>query len=123
MRISDWSSDVCSSDRGEQPYWTIVGVDAGSDQGLIGEDGAVEVSRGGFRIEPFVVHGDELASWADVEISQSLQDGYLPIPDVAWKHPAFGLHVTAVAHGARSEERRVGNGCVSTCRTRWWPDP
>src|SRR3546814_11858059 len=21
----------------------------------------------------------------------------------------------------RSEERRVGNGCDSTCRTRWWP--
>src|SRR3546814_4023058 len=82
---------------GEQPYWTIIGVDAGSDQGLIGEDGAVEVSRGGFRIEPFVVHGDELASWADVEISQSLQDGYLPIPGVAWKHPDFGLHVTAFA--------------------------
>src|SRR3546814_19949419 len=23
----------------------------------------------------------------------------------------------------RSEERRVGNECVSTCRTRWSPDP
>src|SRR3546814_11543028 len=22
----------------------------------------------------------------------------------------------------RSEERRVGNECVSTCRSRWWPD-
>src|SRR3546814_20610159 len=22
---------------------------------------------------------------------------------------------------ARSEERRVGNGCVSQCRSRWWP--
>src|SRR3546814_17770723 len=22
----------------------------------------------------------------------------------------------------RSEERRVGNGCVSTCSIRWWPD-
>src|SRR3546814_16184303 len=22
---------------------------------------------------------------------------------------------------ARSEERRVGKGCVSTCRSRWWP--
>src|SRR3546814_11945189 len=21
----------------------------------------------------------------------------------------------------RSEERRVGNECVSTCRSRWWP--
>src|SRR3546814_19245334 len=23
----------------------------------------------------------------------------------------------------RSEERRVGKGCVSTCRSRWWPYP
>src|SRR3546814_15869353 len=23
----------------------------------------------------------------------------------------------------RSEERRVGKGCVSTCRSRWWPLP
>src|SRR3546814_14183264 len=23
----------------------------------------------------------------------------------------------------RSEERRVGKACVSTCRFRWWPDP
>src|SRR3546814_11769229 len=23
--------------------------------------------------------------------------------------------------GARSEERRVGTGCVGTCRSRWWP--
>ncbi|WP_417473377.1 discoidin domain-containing protein [Luteimonas mephitis] len=84
---------------GEQPYWTIVGVDGGSDQGLIGEDGAVEVSRGGFRIEPFVLLGDRLVGWADVEASQSLQDGYLPIPSVAWKHPGFALRVTAFAHG------------------------
>ncbi|GAB3318485.1 discoidin domain-containing protein [Luteimonas notoginsengisoli] len=92
---------------GEQPYWTIVGVDAGSDQGLVGEDGAIEVSRGGFRIEPFVVQDDGLASWADVEISQTLQDGYLPIPGVAWKHPDFGLQVTAFAHGSAEQAQLV----------------
>src|SRR3546814_18839949 len=26
-----------------------------------------------------------------------------------------------VCHGARSEERRVGKECVSTCRSRWAP--
>src|SRR3546814_7249363 len=26
------------------------------------------------------------------------------------------------AHAARSEERRVGTECVSTCRSRWSPD-
>src|SRR3546814_11951265 len=28
-----------------------------------------------------------------------------------------------VRQAARSEERRVGKECVSTCRSRWWPDP
>src|SRR5207342_1091274 len=37
----------------EQPYWTILGIDGGTDQGLIGEDGAIEVGKGGFSIEPF----------------------------------------------------------------------
>src|SRR3546814_20621559 len=27
------------------------------------------------------------------------------------------------AHDPRSEERRVGKECVSTCRSRWSPDP
>ena len=87
---------------GEQPYWTIIGVDGGSDQGLVGEDGAVEVSRGGFRIEPFVLVDGGLVGWADVEARQSLEDGYLPIPSVDWKHPDFDLRVTAFAHGDAS---------------------
>src|SRR3546814_18935700 len=29
--------------------------------------------------------------------------------------------LTSRLEGARSEERRVGKGCVSTCRARWWP--
>src|SRR3546814_15942045 len=28
-----------------------------------------------------------------------------------------------LAKAARSEERRVGKECVSTCRSRWWPYP
>src|SRR3546814_16016987 len=30
-------------------------------------------------------------------------------------------NIAAITH--RSEERRVGNGCVSTCRSRWSPYP
>ncbi|KRA21390.1 discoidin domain-containing protein [Lysobacter sp. Root604] len=88
---------------GEQPYWTIVGVDGGEDQGLIGEDGAIEVGKGGFSIEPFVVSGDRLVTWADVQTSQSLQDGYLPIPSVKWAHPEFALDITAFAQGVRED--------------------
>ncbi|MBN8261099.1 MAG: discoidin domain-containing protein [Xanthomonadales bacterium] len=84
---------------GEQPYWTIVGIDGGSDQGLIGEDGAIELGKGAPSVEPFVVVDGKLVTWADVQATQSLQDGYLPIPSVHWKHAAFALDVTALASG------------------------
>lgn len=84
---------------GQQPYWTLVGVDAGADSGLISEGGALELGRGAISVEPFVVVGSELVSWADVELSQSLADGYLPIPSVTWRRPEWELRVTAVAAG------------------------
>lgn len=90
---------------GEQPYWTVVGIDGGDEQGLIGEDGAVEVARGGFSIEPFVLSAGRLVTWADVESSQSLQDDYLPIPSVAWQHPEFSLAITAFAEGTREQSQ------------------
>lgn len=82
---------------GEQPYWTIVGNDGGTGQGLISEDGAIELGRGAPAIEPFVISSGTLHSWADVDTTQSLQDGYLPIPSVHWTHPQFRLDVTAFA--------------------------
>src|SRR3546814_13445430 len=33
------------------------------------------------------------------------------------------IEVDATVNAARSEERRVGKECVSTCRSRWWPYP
>ncbi len=92
---------------GEQPYWTILGVDGGSEQGLIGEDGAIEIAKGGFSVEPFVMLDQQFVGWAGVEVSQSLQDGYLPIAGVDWKHPAFGLRVTAFAHGDARQAQLV----------------
>ncbi len=89
---------------GEQPYWTILGLDGGIEQGLIGEDGAIEVGKGAFSIEPFVVSDGRLVSWADVKTTQSLQDGYLPIPSVHWRHAEFGLDITAFAHGGAQGE-------------------
>ncbi|RZA14957.1 MAG: discoidin domain-containing protein, partial [Lysobacteraceae bacterium] len=82
---------------GEQPYWTIVGIDGGSEQGLIGEDGAIELAKGAPSVEPFVVVDGKLVGWSDVQATQSLQDGYLPIPGVHWAHPGFALDITAFA--------------------------
>ena len=84
---------------GEQPYWTVLGLDGGREQALLGEDGAVEVGKGGFSLEPFVVVDGQRISWADVESRQSLQDGYLPLPSVEWTHPALRLRTTAFVDG------------------------
>ncbi|HEY0506287.1 MAG TPA: discoidin domain-containing protein [Lysobacter sp.] len=93
---------------GEQPYWTILGIDGGLEQGLIGEDGAIEVGKAGFSVEPVVVSPEGTSTWADVRITQSLQDGYLPIPSVHWEHPDFRLDVTAFAQGGQARSQLVG---------------
>ena len=93
---------------GEQSYWTIVGVDGGSrDSALISEDGAVEIVRGGFSIEPFLVEGGKLVTWADVTTTQSLRDRYLPIPSVQWAVDGLTLNTTAFAQGPAGASQLV----------------
>ena len=92
---------------GEQPYWTIVGLDGGREQGLIGEDGAIEIAKGGVSVEPFVQVDGRWLGWSDVQATQSLQDGYLPIPTVTWTHPQFSLATTAFAAGSSGDSRVV----------------
>ena len=98
---------------GEQPYWTLVGVDGGAESALISEDGALEFARGGFSIEPFVLSGSRLITWADVKATQSLADGYLPVPSVTWQHPEWSLRVTAFARGTRDAAELVARYTVS----------
>src|SRR3546814_6364403 len=71
MRISDWSSDVCSSDLGDEARVLVP----------LGDD-----------VRP-------------PDVSEELRDRLV------------FLFRTA----RRSEERRVGKECVSTCRSRWSP--
>src|SRR3546814_4259818 len=99
LRISDWSSDVCSSDlAGQFERARIaerhgaggVGPDVGT--ALLFRHGHPDGDAGLFR------RGDE--AWI---IGRG---GGADLP--------FG--------GDRSEERRVGKECVRTCRPRWSPD-
>ncbi len=90
----------------EQIYWTIVGVDGDTEEGMLSEDGALEVRKGSYSIEPFVRTRTGWLTWADVTIGHSLADGYLPIPSVEWKHRSIELTTTAYASGA------VGSGVV-----------
>jgi Bacterial alpha-L-rhamnosidase 6 hairpin glycosidase domain len=82
---------------GEQPYWTVVGVDGDTEEGLLGEDGALEVGQGAFSIEPFLWADGDLISWAGVQESQTLAEGYLPIPTVTWTAGDLSLEITAFA--------------------------
>src|SRR3546814_3851301 len=84
MRISDWSSDVCSSD-------------------LLAE--MVHPAGDGFRDEqvPVVVPIDHQAAIGLDDIEEHVE-----VNRTSWIF-------------TRSEERRVGKECVSTCRSRWSP--
>jgi F5/8 type C domain len=89
---------------GQQNYWGLVGVDGGGERSaLLSEDGAIEIGRGGFSVEPAVqIDGGRPVTWADVAPTQSLRDGYLPLPAVQWRHEAFTLDIEAGADGERN---------------------
>jgi hypothetical protein len=98
---------------GEQSYWTVVGVDADPREALINEDGMIETGTARFSVEPFLI-SDKFVTWADVESEQSLEEGFLPIPSVTWRHEDLTLTATALAVGDPGESSilaryRVGN--------------
>ena len=86
---------------GQQNYWTLVGVDAGGERSaLISEDGALEVGRGGYSLEPAVQLEDgRRITWAGVTLAHRLRENHLPIPSVQWTHADFALQVEAAADG------------------------
>src|SRR3546814_9025034 len=99
MRISDWSSDVCSSDLGRQAR-------------LVDRQDA-EARRG--------VYGDRVSLGSVQEIVEGRTDvqdtGFSGLEGAVLRLLPAGVS----DRGRRSEERRVGQGCVSTCRSRWSP--
>src|SRR3546814_7958407 len=100
MRISDWSSDVCSSDlRDNIPLWIPVGLGTGI---------AAWFSPSG----PFAWMAWISASLAIAALSFLLPQGM--------RTGRIVLFV-GILGATRSEERRVGKECVSTCRYRWSP--
>src|SRR5439155_857429 len=84
---------------GRQTYWTVVGVGGDDQEALLNEEGMLEVAKGGFSIEPFLYADGALVTWHSVTTDQELQDGYLPIPSVTWRHERLTLTVTAFAGG------------------------
>jgi hypothetical protein len=104
----------------EQNYWTLVGVDGGgAHAALISEDGALEPHKAGPSLEPFVIdeQGRPLG-WADANITQSLREGYLPLPQVQWALPGLALTVEAGAEGMRDEARLIARYTVRNTGTQ-----
>src|SRR3546814_14811968 len=99
MRISDWSSDVCSSDLGLSPIVTVSGsliAALALFEGAVGADSV----------------------WAAAQVDEAWQAEQWGEDDLAAR--ARAAH-RADFDAGRSEERRVGTECVSTCRSRWSP--
>jgi hypothetical protein len=105
---------------GEQNYWTLVGVDGGGPRSaLLSEDGALEIGRRGFSVEPAVRLDDGgVVTWADVQIAHSLRDGYLPLPAVHWRHAAFALDIEAAADGARESPHLLARYVLANTDSR-----
>jgi hypothetical protein len=109
--------------RGEQNYWTLFGVNGGAaHSALLSEDGAVEPWPGGPSVEPVVLLDGarglppQRVTWADVAIDHSLPEGYLPLPRLRWRHPAFTLDIDAGASGRGGGVGGTGGGALGMVR-------
>ncbi len=87
----------------EQEFWTVIGRDGGRHEALLSEDGRLEMDKGGATLEPFLYVDGQLLGWADVDISQSLDGGGLPLPSVRWCAGTLGLVISPIA-GEGAEE-------------------
>src|SRR3546814_14981814 len=98
MRISDWSSDVCSSDLVARfpAYRVLAGFDFASSE-----------------VNEALVRQLHRCDFIDIADNVVLVGG----PGTGKTHVAKA----GPERFRRSEERRVGKECVSTCRSRWSP--
>src|SRR3546814_16977495 len=100
MRISDWSSDVCSSDLSAARW-------------LANKENAADLI-GGTNIKD---HDKQLASvLLDLSTTAQISDSLKLGKDVLSQIGGIRLHKS------RSDESRLGKEGVSTCRTRGSPD-
>jgi hypothetical protein len=83
----------------QQSYWTVVGTNGDDKEALINEQGAIEVDKLGFSLEPFLFVDNKLVTWNDVGLAQWLEGGYLPVPSVQWKYSGLQMTVRAFAAG------------------------
>ena len=96
---------------GRQIYWTALGEYDRAEEALFDEYGNLEPRRGSAQITPLLRVGGALhGAPSSLSVSQSLVDGSLPIPTVAWSAQDIELRITALAHaGEALAEYRITN--------------
>src|SRR3546814_20060487 len=142
MRISDWSSDVCSSDlvlahgclaaepeRDVQQRLAAAINDQRPFTGLVDPVEHPQQRRLACPVAPEDRKPIALAEFEVDVVKQAQEAALRRIERSAEEQPAptrgrsLALqerrHIKAEILGERTEERRVGKECVSTCRSRW----
>src|SRR3546814_17092107 len=109
MRISDWSSDVCSSDLHDIEGCVRLGMEDRRKELAISQLHSL------FQVSPSTFQALSLLLYLWLGPA-------LPTQDIADLVPILDDRdeiSVPLFHEGRSEERRVGKACVSPCRSRW----
>src|SRR3546814_16456202 len=110
MRISDWSSDVCSSDLAIFHDFTLtsdgIGSYANHEYDPL-ESAFLEPETVGL-LDMYTQRGDQVASPRQEPLDETK---IFSAPELR-----NGVRLIQAAYECSSEERRVGKACVSTCR-------
>src|SRR3546814_18373787 len=104
MRISDWSSDVCSSDLFSQPIVATAPA---------GEIKVVKVGYADLNLD-----SESGLARLDSRLRAAARSVCDVRPEV---ETTLREMATSRCFRSRTEERRVGKECVSPCRSRWSP--
>src|SRR3546814_12349899 len=118
MRISDWSSDVCSSDLHDMASVTV-------HEDLFAAWGVLAPQR----VFAFTAHADRFYTDIHYQPGDVLLFGpeHTGLSEEVMSDPHVTERVRIPMLAGRrslnltSEERRVGKECVRTCRSRWSP--
>ena len=90
--------------RKRQVYWTLVGQPGDGAESLLDEYGNLEPLAGSCSIMPYIFTGGKLLSALDAApITQSLMEGYLPLPSVVWNLNGLKLTTEALTTGATNQ--------------------
>lgn len=70
----------------KQDYWTVVGTEESYEESLVSSKGIINSYSRGFSLMPFLYIDNQLVTFRDVQIENSLDEEYLPIPKVKWNY-------------------------------------